>query len=218
MSRPVPTNPHDPAAYDRGPDGRATDIASGRGVPAWLDATIQHCSRCGTGLEFGLVDGEHRHRQVCPRCGFIMYVNPRMVVTTLPVTEAGDLVLIRRGIEPAYGTWAQPGGFLEIDETLHQAAIRETYEETGLLVEPGELVGLYSRLEAGIVVLAYEAAIVGGAPTVTPEALEVRPFVASEIPWERIAFTTSYWAIRDWVERRHPGVPLPPGHASPDRY
>ena len=70
-----------------------------------------------------------------------------------------------RGIEPAYGSWAQPGGFLEVDETVNQAAIRETFEETGLVVEPGEIVGLYSRLEAAVVAVVFEARIVGGTRT-----------------------------------------------------
>lgn len=215
---PVPANPHDPAAYDRGPDGRSTDIASGLGTPGWLSPMTRNCSRCGTDLEFGPIDGEHRHRLVCPHCRFIFYVNPRLVVTTIPVTPTGECVLIRRGIEPAYGTWAQPGGFLEIDETLHQAAIRETYEETGLLVEPGELVGFYSRLEAAVVVGCWEARIVGGTARITPEALEVRAFAPVEIPWSEVTLTTTYWALRDWVVRRHPGVEVPKANASPDRY
>ena len=108
-------------------------------------------------------------------CGHIAYVNPRLVVTTFPITDAGEIVLIRRGIEPGTGSWAQPGGFLEVDETVHQAAIRETFEETGLLVEPGEIVGLYTRLEASVVTIAFEARIVGGTAAPTPEATEIAP-------------------------------------------
>ena len=152
---------------------------------------------------------ENRERLACTACGHIAYVNPRMVITTLPVTPAGELVLIRRGIEPGYGSWAQPGGFLEVDETVGEAAVRETLEETGLLVQPGELVGLYSRLEAAVVTLAYEARVVGGEPRISAESLEVAPFRPDAIPWGGIAFKTSYWAIRDWVALRHPGVELP---------
>src|SRR3990172_6053492 len=84
-----------------------------------------------------------------PSGAHIWYVTPRLVVTALPVTDDGRLVLLRRGIEPGLGSWAQPGGFLEVDETVGEAAVRETLEETGLLVRPGEIVGLYPRLEGG---------------------------------------------------------------------
>ena len=195
----------------RGPDGRSTDIASGEGVPAWVAATLNHCSRCGAELVYGPLDGEHRHRLACPSCGHIAYVNPRLVVTTVPVTEAGEIVLIRRGIEPAIGAWAQPGGFLEVDETVHEGAIRETLEETGLLVEPGEIIGLYSRLEAIVVVAVFESRIVGGEPRLSPEATEIRAFAPDAIPWAGIGFKTTYFALVDWLARRHADLtPGPP--------
>ncbi len=190
----------------QGPDGRSTDIASNLGVPRWLADTLNYGSRCGARLWATLVDTEDRERLYCPECGWITYVNPRLVVSTLPVTDDGKLVLLRRGIEPAYGSWAQPGGFLEIDETVHQAAVRETLEETGLLVQPGEIVGLYSRLEAAVVVLAFEARILGGEFSPTAEALDVGYFRPDEIPWSGIVLKTTLWAIRDWVARRRPDL------------
>jgi len=194
----------------RGADGRSTDVPSGRGVPAWLAATLNHCSRCGTLLEEGHVPGEERDRLVCPSCGHIAYVNPRLVVTTLPVTDSGEVVLLRRGIEPGVGSWAQPGGFLEVDESVTEGAIRETHEETGLIVEPREIIGLYSRLEAAIVVIGFEGRIVGGSMRTTREALEIRPFRPHDIPWPEIAFKTTHWLLRDWLRRRHPDLPEPP--------
>jgi 8-oxo-dGTP diphosphatase len=191
---------------DRGPDGRSTDIPSGGGVPPWLAASLRFCPRCGAPLQFGAVEGEDRHRLACGSCGFVFYVNPRLVVTTIPVNDAGEVVLLRRGIEPGRGWWAQPGGFLEVDETVTEAAIRETLEETGLLVEPGEIIGLYSRLEAAVVVLAFEARVVGGAARLNREALEIQAFAPEAIPWSGIAFNTSHWALHDWVRRRHPGI------------
>lgn len=193
----------------RGPDARSTDIESGLGVPRWIAASLNYCSRCGVELLYGAVDGEDRDRSRCPSCGHIAYVNPRLVVTTLPVTDDGRLVLLRRGIEPGLGAWAQPGGFLEVDETVGEAAVRETLEETGLMVRPGEIVGLYTRLEAAVVVLALEARVVGGTPSRTPEALEVAMFTADEIPWSGLAFKTTYWALVDWLERRHPNLHPP---------
>jgi 8-oxo-dGTP diphosphatase len=190
----------------------AMDPRAGRGVPTWLAATLNFCSRCGAALRLGPLPAEDRDRLACEACGYITYVNPRLVVTTLPVTDAGEVMLLRRGIEPGRGLWAQPGGFMEIDETVYEGAIRETLEETGLLVEPGEIVGLYTRPEAAIVVIAFVARIVGGEPTVTPEALEVRPFAPEAIPWSQIAFRSSEWAIRDWVRRVRPDL----AHDDPD--
>ena len=195
--------------FERGPDGRSTNLASGGGVPPWMASSLNFCSRCGTQLEFGPIDGEDRERLACPSCGHIAYVNPRLVVTVFPITEAGELVLIRRGIEPGKGWWAQPGGFLEVDETVHQAAIRETWEETGLLVAPGEIIGLYTRLEAAVVTIAFEARIVGGTAMPTREATEITAFAPEDIPWSGIAFSTTTWALRDWLDRRRPDLRWP---------
>ena len=196
----------DDPTFDRGPDARSTDIASGHGIPAWLATSLNFCTRCGGDLRFGPVEGEDRDRLACEACGHVAYVNPRLVVTTIPVTDAGEVILLRRGIEPGRGSWAQPGGFLEVDETVTEAAVRETLEETGLIVRPGEIVGFYSRLEAVVVVLAFEATVVGGAFRLNPEALEIRAFRPEEIPWPGIAFKTTHWALRDWIHRRRPDI------------
>jgi ADP-ribose pyrophosphatase YjhB (NUDIX family) len=168
--------------------------------------SLQFCSRCGSALRFGPIDGEHRSRLACDACGHIAYVNPRLVVTTIPIAADGSVVLLRRGIEPGRGWWAQPGGFLEVDETVAEGAIRETLEETGLIVEPGPIVGLYSRLEAAVVVVAFEARVVGGTFRPNPEALEIVSYPAAAIPWSEIAFTTTLWALRDWIDLRHPAL------------
>jgi ADP-ribose pyrophosphatase YjhB (NUDIX family) len=181
------------------------------GVPGWLAASLNFCSRCGEPLVLGPLDTETRDRLVCHNCGFIAYVNPRVVVSTLPVTEDGDVVLIRRAIEPGYGAWAQPGGFLEIDETAQEGAIRETLEETGLVVEPTQIVGVYSRPQAAVVVVVWEARIVGGKAVPTAESLEVKAYAPPEIPWPRIAFQTTAWALRDWISQRHPQLQTAPG-------
>ncbi|HEY8134574.1 MAG TPA: NUDIX hydrolase [Candidatus Limnocylindrales bacterium] len=180
-----------------------------KGVPDWLAAVVNYCSRCGSPLSHGPVANETRDRLACTSCGFIAYLNPRLVVSTLPVTPDGRLVLIRRGIEPGYGSWAQPGGFLEIDETAHEGAVRETLEETGYIVDPDEVIGVYTRPLAAIVVLVWEARVVGGAPAISAETLEVRSFGADEIPWSELAFQTTTWAIRDWVRLRHPTIGHP---------
>lgn len=174
------------------------------GAPEWLAPVLRNCSRCGGRLRYGRVEGEDRARHVCSRCGYVTYVNPRLVVTTLPVTDEGRLVLIRRAIPPGIGTWAQPGGFLEADETVIQGAIRETLEETNLVVEPTHIVGVYSRPQAAVVVIAYAAVIVGGRMETTPESLEVRAFDIDHIPWDGLGFNTTLWAVRDWVRSVRP--------------
>jgi ADP-ribose pyrophosphatase YjhB (NUDIX family) len=185
----------------------------GGGAPSWLAATIRHCPNCGGPLEVRELPTEDRPRHVCATCGHIAYVNPRLVATTLPVTEAGEVVLLRRGFEPGRGLWAQPGGFLEIDETPTEGAMRETLEEIGLVVEPEAIIGLYARLEAAVIVLVYEARIVGGELRTTPEALEVKAFAPDAVPWPEIAFRTTWWALVDWLALRHPHV-IPPERAA----
>ncbi len=175
-----------------------------KGVPSWLAATLKFCSRCGQPLRLGPVEGEERERLSCDVCGYISYVNPRVVVTTLPITDGGEVILLRRGIEPGYGTWAQPGGFLEIDETAEEGAIRETLEETGLIVETTGIVGIYTRPPAAAVVIAFTARIVGGVIQTGPEALDIVPFSPEEIPWEGIGFRTTTWALRDWIRVARP--------------
>ena len=176
------------------------------GVPRWMAANLRFCSRCGARLSYGPLPTETRDRLACDSCGFVAYVNPRLVVSTLPVTDDGHVYLLRRGIEPGYGAWAQPGGFLEIDETAHEGAVRETLEETGLIVEPTRVVGIYTRPQAAVVVVAWEARVVGGEPGPTAESLEVRTFAPDRIPWPLIAFQTSAWALGDWLRLRHPDV------------
>jgi ADP-ribose pyrophosphatase YjhB (NUDIX family) len=193
------------------PDRRSTDVASGEGPPAWLAGMLNHCTNCGGPLTLGPIPGEERPRLACAACGHIAYVNPRLVVTAIPITEAGEVLLLRRGIEPGRGLWAQPGGFLEVDETPSEGAIRETLEETGLIIEPGEIIGLYARLEAAVIVLAYEAEIVGGDARTGPEALEIRAFAPEAIPWPEIAFKTTWWALVDWLGKRRPDLPAPDG-------
>jgi ADP-ribose pyrophosphatase YjhB (NUDIX family) len=179
-----------------------------------MAANLNFCSRCGAALSYGPLPAETRDRLACPSCGFIAYVNPRLVVSTIPVTGDGDLVLLRRAIEPGYGAWAQPGGFLEIDETAQEGAVRETLEETGLIVEPTALVGVYTRPPAAVVVICWEARIVGGEASATSESLEVQAFRPAAIPWPSIAFQTTAWALHDWLRLRHPhtaaAVPVNP--------
>ena len=176
------------------------------GAPEWMAPILRHCARCGGRLAYGPVPGEERPRYGCTQCGHVTYVNPRLVATALPITTDGRIVLIRRAIPPGVGTWAQPGGFLEADETVIQGAVRETREETGLIIEPTEIVGIYPQPRACVVIVVYRADIISGEMVVTEETLEVQAFEIDDIPWEGIGFNTSLWAIRDYVRSVRPDL------------
>jgi ADP-ribose pyrophosphatase YjhB (NUDIX family) len=176
------------------------------GAPGWMAPQLRHCSRCGGRLSYGPVPGEERDRYLCAECGHITYVNPRLVATTLPITDDGRIVLIRRAIPPGVGTWAQPGGFLEADETVIQGAVRETLEETGLVVEPTDIIGIYPQPRASVVIVVYRADVLSGTMVVTRETLEVRAFEIDQLPWDGIGFNTSLWAVRDYVRRARPDI------------
>jgi len=158
------------------------------------------CPGCGRPLAVRTLPGDHLPRLVCPE-GHVTWRNPRIVVGTLPV-EGERVYLVRRGIEPAIGSWSYPGGFLEIGEALQEGARRETEEETQLRIEIGSLIGVYSRPHAAVVTLIYEAPVVGGEALPGLETTEVRGFGPDEIPWDSLAFSTVESALRDWVASR----------------
>jgi ADP-ribose pyrophosphatase YjhB (NUDIX family) len=180
------------------------------------------CHQCGGRLQERLVEGEDRPRLVCSQCGFIHYINPKVVVGTI-AERGGRALLMRRAIEPRYGTWTFPGGFMEVDETAEEAALRETEEEVCLSLKLGRLLGIYSRPAGrsgqavtglggsapgggpGILVVVFRARVGRAQPKPGQECLEVAWFRPEEIPWEGLSFETTHWALRDWValkERR----------------
>ena len=111
---------------------------------------------------------------------------------------AGSTSRVGRSSRP-WADGAIPSGFLELGESAQEGARRETEEETELRVEVGRLIGVYSRPQAGIVTIAFEATVVGGRPEPAAETSEVRAFGPDEIPWDEIAFSTAESALRDWV-------------------
>lgn len=155
------------------------------------------CPTCGLPVEPRQLEDDHRPRLVCPD-GHVTWQNPRIVVATIPV-QGGRVFLARRSIEPSRDRWTLPGGFLELGEAAQEGARRETEEETELRVEVGRLVGVYSRPQAGVVTIVYEADVVGGRPQPAAETSEVRAFGPDEIPWGELAFTTVESGLRDWV-------------------
>jgi len=156
------------------------------------------CHQCGGRLGEKLLAGEERPRLVCRDCRFVHYVNPKVVVGAIP-ERRGRVLLLRRAIEPRYGTWTFPSGYMEVDESAEEAALRETEEEVGLSLTLGPLLGVYSRPGPGIVAVVFSARAPNGRPRCGHEALELAWFEAGSIPWDDLAFETTRWALRDWV-------------------
>lgn len=147
-----------------------------------------------------------RVRPVCPGCGFVYYLDPKVAVGTI-VTWEGGLVLGQRAIQPARGKWVFPGGFVDRGETLEAAAVRETREETALEVRVTGLLDVYSYPDSVVVVVVYEAEAVGGPPVAGDECLAVRTFPPDAIPWDDLAFRSTRDALAAWCRRR--GLPAP---------
>jgi ADP-ribose pyrophosphatase YjhB (NUDIX family) len=166
----------------------------------WLDfrKELRYCLRCGGGLEWRFVEAESRERFACRACSFIVYQNPKIVAATLPVWR-GKIILLRRAIEPARGLWSYPAGFMELGETVEEAAVRETREEIGARVKIRGLPRIYSYSDAAVVTLVFLAEAEGAAPRPGLESLEVRAFARTEIPWRELAFRSTFQALRDWA-------------------
>jgi ADP-ribose pyrophosphatase YjhB (NUDIX family) len=140
---------------------------------------------------------------VCPACGYGAYYNPKPVACAIPQTDDDQIILMRRATEPSRGRWTMPGGFVDLGESVEDAAVRECGEELAIAIELGDLVGVYSRAQDRIVVVVYSARALGE-PSPTEEALEVRSFVPSEIPWDDLAFWSDERALRDFLGRANP--------------
>jgi 8-oxo-dGTP diphosphatase len=137
----------------------------------------------------------------CAHCGYGAYYNPKPVAAAIPVTPADRIILLRRGFDPGKGLWTFPGGFVDLGETVQEAAHRETREEIDVAVELGPLVGVYSRAEERTVLIVYSARTTEQ-PKTTEEATEVRAFDRDGIPWNELAFWSTRDALTDFLNGR----------------
>jgi ADP-ribose pyrophosphatase YjhB (NUDIX family)/ribosomal protein S18 acetylase RimI-like enzyme len=169
--------------------------------PALVEA--RYCPRCGRPAEV-----QFPRRIGCPHCGYAAYYNPKPVACAIPLDGDGRVILLRRGFDPGRGQWTFPGGFVDLGESVEDAARRETDEELGLAIELGPLVGVYSRADDRVVLIVYRARALG-TPATSPEAVEVRAFAASEIPWAKLAFWSTERALRDLLASAA-DTPAPP--------
>jgi 8-oxo-dGTP diphosphatase len=157
------------------------------------------CPRCGGGLERRSLKVNEPERLVCAACGFVFYIDPKVAVGTIIKTPADRIVLVRRAIDPGYGKWVFPGGYVDRGETLTAAAIREAREECGLRVQLDGLVNIYSYPGRAPIIVVYAATVLGGVLTVDDECLETAEFDSSDIPWDNLAFRSTHEALRDFL-------------------
>lgn len=172
---------------------------------------MKFCSLCGSPTQERVPEGDTRLRAVCSRCDAIHYVNPKMVLGTVPVW--GEQVLLcRRAIEPRLGMWTLPAGFMEVGESTANGAMRETMEEAGARVELGPLFSVLDVPHVDQVHLFYLATLHDLDFAAGPESLEVRLFHEHEIPWASIAFRTIIATLRFYFhDRRHGTIGLHTG-------
>ena len=166
---------------------------------------IKHCKNCGTAVVYRIPDdGDTKQRAVCPACDTIHYENPLNVVGTVPYL--GDkLLLCKRNIEPRFGKWTLPAGFMELGESTSEGAARETVEEAGAQFMMGELFTVMSVIRVGQVHLFYLAELTSDVFDPGTETIEARLFSEDEIPWDEIAFRTVKETLEHYFADRRAG-------------
>ena len=163
---------------------------------------FRFCPHCGAELAPRLLKASEPERLACSACDFVLFVDPKVAAGCI-VELDGGIVLLRRAIEPGYGKWVFPGGYVDRGERVEDAAVRETREESCLEVRITSLLNVYSYTGRPVVVVVYTAERIGGAFAAADEALEGGVFEPAAIPWNDLAFPSTFDALRDYVVRVH---------------
>lgn len=158
---------------------------------------MKFCTECGASLQLRIPPHDDRQRHVCDGCGHIHYVNPRLIVCSIPTWE-DKVLLCKRAIEPRHGTWTLPGGFMELGESTQEAAARETREEAGASIEVHELYSLFNVIHIDQVHLFFRASLLTPDHAAGVESLEVGLFREHDVPWDNIAFPAVAATLRQY--------------------
>lgn len=159
---------------------------------------FKFCPRCAGHLERRVLKEGDPERLVCGGCGFVFYLGPKLVAGAIFELD-GQIVLVQRDIEPGYGKWTFPGGFVERGERAEAAARREVFEESGLLIEVGAIIGLYTYEGEVPAIAVFAARVTGGEPTPLDETMDVRGFPRDGLPWAEMAFPSTEQALEDYL-------------------
>jgi 8-oxo-dGTP diphosphatase len=162
------------------------------------------CPRCGAQLDSRVLKAGEPSRLVCGACAFVFFLDPK-VAAGVVFSYDGGVLLVRRAIQPSFGKWVFPGGYVDRGETLEAAALREVREESGLVVRLTGLLGAYSFPNNSVIVVAYTGDVTGGALKIDDESLAARSFPPAEIPWDQLAFPSTAQALKDYLALRRTG-------------
>ncbi|MEZ5563220.1 MAG: NUDIX hydrolase [Gammaproteobacteria bacterium] len=165
---------------------------------------MQYCSACGQPVTQTVPDGDNRPRAVCTSCATVHYQNPKIVAGCVPEYQ-GQILLCRRAIEPRYGFWTVPAGFMEMGESLAEAALRETWEEALARVEIGPLFAAVDVIHAGQVHVFFTGTLPRPEFGAGAETIETRLFRPEDIPWSELAFPSIRIALEQYLENRRTG-------------
>ena len=187
------------------PDSKSGFFGSGGSIPPLgtileLADRMNFCSSCGSAVSRRVPEGDNRERAVCTDCDTVHYQNPLLVVGCVVESE-GKILLCKRSIEPRYGYWTVPAGFMELGETLAGGAARETLEEACATVEISHQFATVDVVDAGQVHVFFCGKLVGKYG-VGEESLDTRLFSEDEIPWDNLAFHSGRFALEKYFEDR----------------
>ena len=169
---------------------------------------MSFCTACGHKTQEQIPLGDHQLRTVCSSCGNIHYVNPKVICGAL-VLDQNKVLLCRRAIEPRYGLWTLPAGYMELFETMEQGAARETREEAEAEVEIEQLYCMYNIPRIGQIYVLFKAHLLEGKFGAGPETIESRLFSEDEIPWDQLAFPSVERTLRHYfADRQQQDFPM----------
>ena len=163
------------------------------------EPSFRFCPVCGGELESRLLKASEPERLVCRLCEFVFYLDPKVAVATIVTDARGHVLLVRRAIEPGYGKWVFPGGYVDRGEEVQTAAIREAREETGAEIRIDRLLNIYSYSGRAPVIIVFAATMTGGCLECDDEGLETRFFDPQAIPWDELAFRSTREALREFL-------------------
>ena len=164
-----------------------------------------YCSQCGNKTSKIIPEGDNMPREICMECGLIHYVNPKIIVGALPVIS-DSVLLCKRDIEPGFGKWTLPSGFMELGESLEDGAQREAHEEANLKLEIKYLQTIYSLPKIGQVYMLFLSKILNDDYAPMHETSEVKLYSFHDIPWDKIAFSSVTFALENYINDQKKGI------------